>query len=203
MISLGLFLSTAVHGSRLENQNALPIYKFRNEQGVLSFSDRKPASTIQFETLRFDCFACKTNKQVNWEKTPLNLVSYRKITQSISDLTSIDESLIRAVIHAESAFNPHALSSQGALGLMQLMPQTAKELGVSERRHPEQNIFAGSHYLAQQLKRYQGNVALALASYNAGPGAVDRFKGVPPYEETKRYIKRVQILQRRYQKALD
>lgn len=99
--------------------------------------------------------------------------------------------LVRAVIQAESAFDPLARSHKGAMGLMQLMPATAAELGVSDPYDPEQNIRGGVAYLKSLLVQYSDDEELALAAYNAGPGAVDRYDGVPPYRETRQYIARI------------
>ena len=103
----------------------------------------------------------------------------------------VSADLVRAVIQAESAFNPIAVSSKGAMGLMQLMPATAREYGVSDPFHPEQNITAGVRYLKSLLDRYDDNVELALAAYNAGPGNVEKYGDVPPFPETRRYVKKI------------
>lgn len=179
------------------------IYKYRNKLGVLSFSDRKPGGNLNYEVMRFDCYACRAQPGLDWQTTPLNLQSYRDQTRTLSRLTGVDEALIRAVIHAESAFNSQAVSTKGATGLMQLMPATAAELGVENRLNPAENISGGSRYLEQLLALYGGDERLATAAYNAGPGAVSRYSGIPPFKETQNYVSRVQILRQRYALALD
>jgi len=105
---------------------------------------------------------------------------------------NIDVDLLASVIHAESGFHPRAVSSAGARGLMQLMPGTARTLGVEDSFKPDQNINGGAAYLDQLLTRYHDNVSLALAAYNAGPGAVDRYHGIPPFAETRAYVARIE-----------
>jgi Transglycosylase SLT domain len=104
---------------------------------------------------------------------------------------NVDVDLLASIIRAESGGNPQAISRTGAGGLMQLMPATAQQLGVEDRFHPDQNINGGTAYLDALLTRYHDNLALALAAYNAGPAAVDKYHGIPPYRETRAYVARV------------
>jgi len=116
---------------------------------------------------------------------------YDDLIREHANLHGLSPDLVRAVIQAESNFNPYAISPKGAMGLMQLMPATARELGVANPFHPEDNIRGGVSYLAGLLARYDHNVELALAAYNAGPGSVERYGAVPPYRETKNYVKKI------------
>lgn len=110
---------------------------------------------------------------------------------ALSKQHQVDLALVKAVIRTESDFNPNATSRRGASGLMQLMPQTAARYGVSDLYSPQQNLDAGIRYLRDLLKRYDNRLYLVLAAYNAGESAVAKYKGVPPYRETQRYVKKV------------
>lgn len=115
--------------------------------------------------------------------------------------SGVDASLLKAVARAESCFDPSAVSHAGARGLMQLMPPTANDMGVNDIHDLEQNLQGGARYLAAMLARYSNDLELALAAYNAGPGNVDRYDGVPPFSETQRYIVSVKAFRDRYQSS--
>jgi len=113
------------------------------------------------------------------------------IISSLSKKYDIDEKLVQAVVRQESGFNPNAVSSAGAMGLMQLMPATAKGLGVNDPMNPVQNLDGGIRHLKGLLAKYNNNLVLALAAYNAGGGNVDKYGGVPPFKETQNYVKSI------------
>ncbi len=184
-------------------QSSISVYKYRNKQGVTSFSDRAPTNA-PYRVIRLnpDCFACDLDSTVDWHSTPLYLTSFKGSINRAASRYGVEPALIRAVIHAESAFRPDAKSRVGALGLMQLMPATAKDMGVDDPLSPEENIQGGVRYLAWLMQKTGGNITLATAAYNAGPGAVERHRGIPPYAETETYVKRVRILHDRYRRAL-
>lgn len=116
---------------------------------------------------------------------------YETLIQEAAQRYGLNPELIRAVMRAESAFNPDAVSRVGAKGLMQIMPALAKDLGVTDPFDPRQNVMAGARYLRQLLDAHRGNISLTLASYNAGPGNVRRYKGIPPFKETRNYVKKI------------
>lgn len=178
----------------------IAVYKSVTKDGTALFSDRKPVNR-PFQVVRFDCFACDPVSNINWHTVPLYTKPYNRIIAKAADEHQLDPALIRAVIHAESSFRPQVISKKGAIGLMQLMPQTAASLGVQDSSHPEQNITAGSRYLAQLLKQHNNDTLLALAAYNAGASNVKRYGGIPPFAETQAYVERVAILHKRYQRA--
>ena len=120
------------------------------------------------------------------------------LIQKVSDSVMLDPALIKSVMHAESAFDPNALSRKGARGLMQLMPGTAQRYGVTQILDPHQNVLAGGRYLRDLLRQFNGDMRLALAGYNAGENAVLKYGGVPPYTETQHYVRKVMDLYKEY-----
>jgi hypothetical protein len=135
--------------------------------------------------------------------TRLNLAAFAAEVNAAARRFGVDPLFIRAIMHAESSFNPSARSHVGAQGLMQLMPATARRFGVTNAYVPGENVRGGAQYLAWLLRRFNGNVQLAAAAYNAGEGAVDRHGGIPPYRETVDYVEKVITLWSRYQQALN
>ncbi len=133
-----------------------------------------------------------TGTTTGWLRLPARAVpEYAAEIEEIARAHGVSPGLITAVMRTESGFDPAAVSPKGAGGLMQLMPGTAAALGVVDRFNPRENIRGGVRHLRYLLDRYQGNVVLALAAYNAGEGAVDTYRGIPPYPETQQYVRRV------------
>lgn len=176
--------------------------------GVRHYTSAAPvamASVVGLRTIHYvrvpTCFACGVAKRVDFYTVDLHSRAYAREIAQAAQLVGIEEPLLRAVIHAESAFNPLAFSRAGAQGLMQLMPATAQRFGVRNAFDVAENIRGGAQYLAWLLHYYHGNQTLAFAGYNAGEHAVDRYRRVPPYAETQRYVRRVKILLDRYRQA--
>lgn len=178
------------------------------KDGVRHYTSRPPkgvAGATAVRTIKYSfmetCYACGALPGVNFGTIRLNTEAYRNEIAAAAAQFGVEEAIVRAIIHAESAYRPNAMSRVGAQGLMQLMPATARRFGVANAFDPGQNIRGGAQYLGWLLKRFNGNLTLAAAGYNAGEGAVDKYKGVPPYAETQRYVQRVAVLAERYRGA--
>lgn len=176
------------------------VYKWVDDQGVTHYTNRKPK--VKFKVRRLKCSECDWKRRVDWSNVPLNTGDFSREIAAASKKYNVDPALVRAVIHAESAFNQRAVSDMGAQGLMQLMPAKQKEYGVTRPFDPGQNIDGGVRYLAFLLDKFDGNRSWVAAGYNAGENAVVQYGGVPPYDETQNFVKRVSILQRRYSRTL-
>ena len=197
-------VSPAGNGKRLVRGQ---VYSYIKD-GVRVYTSKPPrgvAGVTAMRTIKYSfmetCYACSALPGVNFGKIRLNTEAYRSEITAAAAQFGVEEAIVRAIIHAESAYNVNAMSRVGAQGLMQLMPATARRFGVTNAFDPAQNIRGGVQYLGWLLKRFNGDLKLAAAGYNAGEGAVAKYNGVPPYAETQRYVQRVAVLADRYRSA--
>jgi hypothetical protein len=165
------------------------IYRYEDEEGIVHFTD---APTDK----RFKIFMRELQKDRHLRTrlkfaASVNPAEYDHIIKTYADKYGVSRSLIKAVIHAESGYNPNAVSPKGASGLMQLMPVTARSLKVGNSFDPRDNVEGGVKYLRFLLDTFRGDVSLAVAAYNAGLSKVAKFGGIPPYNETRTYVNRV------------
>jgi soluble lytic murein transglycosylase-like protein len=181
MLSIGLMVPSA----------SAEIYKYEDEDGVVHLTNVPDG--------KYDLVL-----KESWERfhPRISLEKYDPLIWKAAERYSVDYALVKAVIRAESNFNPQAVSRAGAKGLMQLMPGTANALGVNNSFHPEDNIQAGVRHLRYLLDLFKGNLPLTLAAYNAGENAVSRYNGIPPYQETKEYVQRVLRYLENYSKEM-
>jgi soluble lytic murein transglycosylase-like protein len=165
------------------------IYSWRDANGNLVLSNIRPADTNSAKSYAVPkASAVRTTRYATSDRSRV----YDDLILEHSRINGVRSDLVRAVMQVESAFNAAAVSPKGAMGLMQLMPATAKQYGASNPFNPAQNVSAGVKYLRELLDRYQDNEELALAAYNAGPGAVDKHgQSVPPYKETRNYVAQI------------
>jgi len=180
------------------------VYRYEKD-GVTHYTNVRPRGVPSAKMLFSyveTCYACGVLPGVDFGRIALNTSAYSTEIRAAAQEYGVEEAIVRAIIHAESAYRPNAVSRAGARGLMQLIPATASRFGVNDVFDPGQNIHGGVKYLAFLLKRYNSNLSLAAAGYNAGEGAVDKYGGVPPYSETQRYVQRVGQLADRYRSAL-
>ncbi len=158
------------------------IYRYIDENGVMHFTNT-PTSSVQ----NYRIYVKEKPKTTRWYSSE----KYDDLISDASERFGVAFPLLKAIIKAESDFDPYAVSKKGATGLMQIMPENFEPLGLQDPFDPWQNINAGARYFKQMYDRFKGKLALSLAAYNAGPTAVDRYKTIPPYEETEEYVRRV------------
>lgn len=173
------------------------IYKYEDTDGVIHFTDAP--TDRRFKVFMRDIQKDKRLRtNFGFNRVSRNPAEFDQIINSCATEFGVDKSLVKAVIHAESGYNPNAVSSKGARGLMQLMPGTAHGLKVVDSFNPSDNIRGGVRYLRFLLDTFKGNVTLALAAYNSGMSRVAKYGGVPPYEETRNYVSKVLNYQKNY-----
>jgi len=160
------------------------IYTTMDADGVIHFTNVPTADKYEYKLY------LKENREKKETFAP-GPSKYDDLIRKASKRYGVDFSLLKAVIHVESGFNPSAVSGKGAKGLMQIMPGNFNGLDVSDPFNPSQNIMGGTRYLNRLIRRYGNTLSLALAAYNAGPSAVDRYETIPPFPETRRYVKKV------------
>ena len=171
-----------------DHKNQIVDADHNNQTAVAHYKDRK---TLNPQKIKMECLTDKkeNNLQTVSRKKAEHL--YHPIIIQTSNRYQVDPAIVKAIIMAESSYNPLAISKAGAKGLMQLMPETAQDLGVEDVFNPQQNINAGVRYFKQLVNRFNGDFELALAAYNAGSTTVRIYKGVPPFKATRHYIKQV------------
>ena len=191
--SLALLLTLAFAGPAF----SAAIYKFRDGKGVINYTNVLPRG-VKPQVVMVYCPACDPKSKVDFSHVQLKITDFGPHIKAAIAKNPVDEALVRAIIQAESAYNPYALSKAGAQGLMQLMPGTAAQYGVSDSYDAQQNINGGVAYLRFLLDMFDGDVRLASAAYNAGENNVLKYAGVPPFAETQVYVQRVGQLYLRY-----
>ena len=175
------------------------IYRYEDDEGIVHFTDAP--TDKRFKVFMRDLKKDRELRTKLKYASSVNPAEYEQLIRNCADKYGVSPSLVKAVIHAESGYNPNAVSSKGASGLMQLMPGTAKSLKVADRFNPKDNVEGGVKYLRFLLDTFKGDVSLALAAYNAGLSRVAKYGGIPPYNETRTYVNRVLSYMQSYQSS--
>lgn len=195
-----LYISTILLVLTLSSPVHADIYKYVDKYGRVILTDKPKNDNYKRLVKTWKGWEEKKS-QINYDEFTANKKKFASTIEFYASRYSLPTSLLNAVITAESAYDPNAISRAGAVGLMQLMPETAKRYGVRNRRNPSDNVNGGTRYLRDLLKMFNNNVVLALAAYNAGEGAVKKHGNkVPPYNETRNYVKKVIAYYQEYRK---
>lgn len=177
VFALVLFMTSCVYAQ---------IYSYRDSSGIMHFSN-VPTSE------RYRSYMDEYGAKVSNDES-----SFDYIIEEAAREKEVPFHLIKAMIQVESSFDPNAISKKGAMGLMQIMPQSAEDLNISDPFDPKENIMGGTTYLKAMMTRFKGELELAIAAYNAGPTAVEKYSDIPPYQETIEYVEKVMAIYRRY-----
>jgi len=175
------------------------IYRYVDEDDIVHFTDAP--TDKRFKVFMRDLKKDKELRTKLKYASSVNPAEFEQLIKTCSEKYGVNPCLVKAVIHAESGYNPNAVSSKGASGLMQLMPSTAKSLKVADRFNPKDNVEGGVKYLRFLLDTFRGDVSLAVAAYNAGLSKVAKYGGIPPYNETRTYVNRVLSYMKSYQES--
>lgn len=185
------------------SNSSVKIYRFVDSKGVVHLTDYQKDSRYKLiyqGGINVPSFSASIYSGYSSRSLHKKYKNYSSLVKDVADLTDLEPALLHAVIQTESAYNPKAISPKGAVGLMQLMPATAKRFGVTDRTDASSNVYGGARYLRHLLRLFNNNLRLALAAYNAGENAVKRYGNqIPPYRETRNYVKKVMALYKSYQ----
>ncbi len=186
-----------------EKDGSLKIYKYVDVKGTIHLTDKPNNSSYQLIYIggvTLPAYSTSIGSRGSRAKIHRKYSNYGSLIGDVANRTNLEPALLHAVIQTESAFNPKAVSPKGAVGLMQLMPATARRFGVKDRTNAKQNVYGGAKYLSHLIGLFNNNLRLALAAYNAGENAVKRYGNkIPPYKETRNYVKKVLRLYSAYQ----
>ena len=194
-------LFTVVFIVVLKISGSCDIYTYVDKDGVMHFTNVPTSNIIPYSVYIKESSGSRSNSTSSVRSRAGDSSPFQGLITRAAEEHGIAEPLLKAIIKAESNFDPSAVSKKGAMGLMQVMPNNFKALQIRDPFDPEQNIMGGARYFGQLMKRFEGDLRLAIAAYNAGPDAVEQYNRIPPYKETMNYVKRVMKYYNDYRKS--